>query len=990
MEETGLEKEKCPRCGKTFSVEKRAPHLLSTGLLLHKRYLVGTVLGEGGFGITYIGRDTMLDMRVAIKEYFPQNAVNRNCEASADVFAASSGIGADFEAGKSKFLTEARTLAKFSGKAGVVDIRDFFEENNTAYIIMEFIDGVTLSQRISDMGRLNFGEVFTTLEPVMKALQDIHKEGLIHRDISPDNIMIAKDGKVKLLDFGTARIASDDNPRSLSVVLKPGYAPEEQYRSKGNQGPWTDVYALCATMYKCLTGITPEDSMQRVFSDELKEPSLLGADITPETEAVLLKGMSVFHKDRYSDIEMLLNALSNVGPAGPAEEPETASETNETKESAEKTVTHVKNAVGETEISGEEPEVRAPENPPVTAQSPVSIKTKIKSKKHKKRKVSARKKWIIIGAVLGAAAVIAILVNNNMHVTIAGEKYPVSNNIFSNTFNDNSNNNSVSLNNEKITTEDVSNLSKMDNDSSVSFYGCEFNDGAYEVLAGLTNINSIVFFNTVIPAPSLLSQMQSLEFLTISGKCGFSDISFLSSMPNIRYLNLGNTYSLDADITAKTDFSPISGCKSLEQLNIEGVGISDISFLSGLSNLETLELKENRVSDITSLKNLTKMRTIEMGNNQISNISSLAGLENLYDINFNNNKISDISALAGKKELVYLKLAGNQIQDISLLADCPALSIIDFTKNKITDISALKGNNNLGYLYMADNRVVSLTGLEDAKNLKEVHMDRNNIQDISALKLLTKLKIVDMDNNAIGDISALSNSVLLEQVSFENNRIKDISIIGKSYESLEYLNCNNNLISDISALSNCSALKGIELSKNKITDIGALSGLRELIAIDLSYNAIESCDALSECPSLKAIDLSHNRISDINGLSNLTAGGTDGALDLSSNNITDISPLPSVYTYHALMLYSNPIKDYAHLKDLAGSGLGVSDSNTNNSEIYALSKFKLYYFVDIPLDRQQKLVVGLNTLTSSPYEFLTTEEADKEIDDYLSGNYFKK
>jgi len=111
---------------------------------------------------------------------------------------------------------------------------------------------------------------------------------------------------------------------------------------------------------------------------------------------------------------------------------------------------------------------------------------------------------------------------------------------------------------------------------------------------------------------------------------------------------------------------------------------------------------------------------------------------------------------------------------------------------------------------------------------------------------------------------------------------------------------------------------------------------------------------------------------------------------LSSNNITDISPLPSVYTYHALMLYSNPIKDYAHLKDLAGSGLGVSDSNTNNSEIYALSKFKLYYFVDIPLDRQQKLVVGLNTLTSSPYEFLTTEEADKEIDDYLSGNYFKK
>ena len=303
----------CSKCGQD-QCETVPAHHMKPGTLLEYRYWVGKALGEGGFGITYIGRDTKLDMTVAIKEYYPNGYDSRSNTISAAVENSYSADRKDFfEKGRERFLKEARILARFAREPGVVNVRDFFEQNNTAYIVMEYLDGLTLKEYSNKNGTMPAQQVLQLLMPTMQVLQKIHAMDLIHRDISPDNIMLIN-GKVKLLDFGAARDVTAVGNKSLSVMLKPGYAPEEQYRSRGIQGPWTDVYAISATIYKCITGITPDDSTQRVFCDEVKTPSELGIKIDPSFEAALMKGMAVSQKDRYQSIGELLDGLNGADP----------------------------------------------------------------------------------------------------------------------------------------------------------------------------------------------------------------------------------------------------------------------------------------------------------------------------------------------------------------------------------------------------------------------------------------------------------------------------------------------------------------------------------------------------------------------------------------------------------------------------------------------------------------------------------------------------
>lgn len=310
MSELEVEAEKCPFCG-NGKTPVPAHHLLP-GTILNGKFYVGEALGEGGFGITYIGRDINLDMKIAIKEFYPNGYVNRNNTISPQVNdSVTAGRKDFFQNGRTRFLKEAQILARFYGESGIVDVRDFFEENNTAYIIMEYLEGVDLKTYLKQNGRLTPEQTVNMLMPVMNSLKKVHAQGLIHRDISPDNVMIVGD-KIKLLDFGAARTISAAANKSLSVMLKPGYAPEEQYRSKGNQGPWTDIYALCATMYKCITGVTPDDATQRVFSDEVKRPSALNIEIRPEIEKAIMRGMSVHQSDRYQCIDDLIKALQGI------------------------------------------------------------------------------------------------------------------------------------------------------------------------------------------------------------------------------------------------------------------------------------------------------------------------------------------------------------------------------------------------------------------------------------------------------------------------------------------------------------------------------------------------------------------------------------------------------------------------------------------------------------------------------------------------------
>ena len=290
-------------------MQERNVTVLKKGERLKDKYIIEDVLGEGGFGITYSGYDEILSIRVAIKEYFPHALVTRNNEFTMSVSVSQTKYLDTFEEGKKKFLSEARTLAMFRAEEGIVSVNDFFSENNTAYIVMEYLEGFTLKEYLNGGNVFSMKAILQIMAPLFDSLELVHQRNLIHRDISPDNIMVLTNGKTKLMDFGSAREISAAGEKSMSIVIKHGYAPVEQYRSHGVQGPWTDVYALAATIYKCITGVTPVESIGRIMNDTLKPPSVLGVSIDPAQERALMKGMTVMRNDRYQTLAQFRDAL---------------------------------------------------------------------------------------------------------------------------------------------------------------------------------------------------------------------------------------------------------------------------------------------------------------------------------------------------------------------------------------------------------------------------------------------------------------------------------------------------------------------------------------------------------------------------------------------------------------------------------------------------------------------------------------------------------
>ncbi len=307
----------CPHCG--FNENSERPYLaVPIGTILDGRYLIGKVLGVGGFGITYLGYDLTLDYKVAVKEYMPSGFATR-AEDKYTLTVTSSSQQQAYDEGLDKFLSEARTLAKFHNTPHVVSVQDFFKENNTAYFVMEYVDGESLKDYLDkNGGRVSFAAASNILMPIMEALSKVHEQGLIHRDISPDNISITSTGEPKLLDFGAARSAYADN-KSVSVILKHGLAPIEQYSNHGNMGPWTDVYAMGATFYRSITGTLPPESIERIHADSIKTPSSMGITIPPYAEMALMKALAVNPEGRFQTIEQFMSALKgNVSYSAPA------------------------------------------------------------------------------------------------------------------------------------------------------------------------------------------------------------------------------------------------------------------------------------------------------------------------------------------------------------------------------------------------------------------------------------------------------------------------------------------------------------------------------------------------------------------------------------------------------------------------------------------------------------------------------------------------
>ncbi len=317
--------DRCPRCGWVEGTEPESPLHLTARTVLNEKYLIGRVLGQGGFGITYLGWDLNLNLKLAIKEYLPQDLASRAM--GHQQITAYTSTGEEFEYGLNKFLEEARTLAQFDEHPNIVSVRDFFRANGTAYIVMSYLEGMDLKDYVAEQGnRLTYEKAMAITMPVLDALKEIHAVNVLHRDISPDNIFIKQNGQVILIDFGAARQAISAKGRSMSIILKPGFTPEEQYRSKGVQGPWTDLYAVAASIYRIITGQMPPESLDRLAEDTLVPPSQLGVKIGANEERALLKAMAVKAEDRFKTVEEFQEALLGksvaAGPAAAAPPPE--------------------------------------------------------------------------------------------------------------------------------------------------------------------------------------------------------------------------------------------------------------------------------------------------------------------------------------------------------------------------------------------------------------------------------------------------------------------------------------------------------------------------------------------------------------------------------------------------------------------------------------------------------------------------------------------
>ena len=299
---------RCLKCRFEESEYSSDVHHLPLGTLLKNgEYMVGKVLGSGGFGITYMGFDQNLLSRVAIKEYYPARYVSRNvADGDYSVRVYSEDAKKEYEKGLKAFIEESRILAKFSGMQGIVSIRGFFQENETAYIVMECVEGISVKEYVQRQGRIQPELVLEMMQQPIQALQKVHEEMLVHRDVSADNFIIDSYGRLTLIDFGAARYSNVMDDRTNTTICKQGFSAIEQYSGSGKQGPWTDVYSICATMYYMMTGIIPKSSTDRIIDDTII--SLVQMDeiqLDQRKKQVIMDGMTVKNSERIQNMQEL-------------------------------------------------------------------------------------------------------------------------------------------------------------------------------------------------------------------------------------------------------------------------------------------------------------------------------------------------------------------------------------------------------------------------------------------------------------------------------------------------------------------------------------------------------------------------------------------------------------------------------------------------------------------------------------------------------------
>ena len=717
----------CPYCG--FDLEENAgkyPAALRAGTILKGRYRIGRVLGQGGFGITYLAWDERLAAKVAVKEYMPgEMAVRAD---GARVVPRSAARREDFAYGEERFREEARILAKFMGQPNIAGVTDYFDENDTSYFVMDYIEGISFKNYIAGAGgRVSPKEALDVMLPVLRALSAVHGEGLIHRDVTPDNIYITKDGNVKLLDFGSARYSLGDKSKSLDVILKVGYAPKEQYIRRGRQGPYTDVYSCAACLYAAITGYLPPESLERLDGDTLVPPSQMGAAIPLYLERAILKGLAVQPEDRFQTAGEFLEVLESQQtvelPDGGAGSPGRRS------------------GLPGGELGG------LGGGPGQTAAGQPASRQPGSAQHTSERPGGKKKSRLFLAAGCGAAAVALAAVlfvvvgkpgsaesrltaegtgstreiegaggdrdaaepgqealspqesraleeATAPQVTICGESYSTALR-------------ELRLENADLGEEDFEALARMTNLEQLEIQ-VSSPASQLDFLKGLTKLKRLQLRGDQeavwsIPDLSALAGLTQMEDLYLYAD-GISDLSPLSGMSQLK------SFVLSGD-TAVTDLTPLSGLTELQTLEIPGckenVGI-DLTPLSGLTGLRSLRTGSN-VTDLTPLSGLTELRQLDLtydgysssDSKEYDSLAPLAGLTNLTSLTIRNLKVSDLSPLSGLSSLRSLAIYNAaSIRDLSPLAGLPNLKSLTImgARNQL-DASPLTQVSNISIEY---------------------------------------------------------------------------------------------------------------------------------------------------------------------------------------------------------------------------------------------------------------------------------------------------
>ena len=682
----------CPYCGFDLAEnEKNFPVALRAGTVLNGRYIIGRVLGQGGFGITYLALDTQLNAKVAIKEFMPGEIATRVGGTTVSVLA--ENRSEEFTYGAERFQEEARTLAKFIGNPNIAGVSSYFDENDTSYFVMDYIEGISFKTYIANHGgKISVEETLNVMIPVLRALTAVHAEGFIHRDVTPDNIYITKDGMVKLLDFGSARYSIGDKSKSLGVILKVGYAPKEQYIHRSRQGPFTDVYSCAACFYAAITGFLPPESLERLDEDTLVPISQCGIEIPEYLDRAILKGLAVQPEDRFQSAAEFLGAIESQQvvevPASGGVAPTPAPEKKKVKPAL---IAGLAAAV--VVVLGIGIFLGRQGNAPTANPQNSSIESPISDEGSGERDNLPPLKEAEVPSI-----------------TIQGVEY-------------NTDLRELDLSDAYLTNVDIEPLCYMINLVDLTLPAqSEITD--ISPIAGLTELRVLKIQNTdgarlYLDDLSPLAGLVNLEQLRIDTH-GIPNFDWAENMTNLQSLVC---YGNDA---VYTTLDPLKNLTKLERLRLpntsDNVGACDIQGLTGLTSLTDLEVNCT-VQDFSPLQNLTKLQRLMIykgysieGSTSLEGLKSLTNLRELTINLWDDEALSvDLSPLTGLTKLQYLDLeiqsngSGPAATNLSALGNLTDLRNLVLHIDNITDLSPLRNLKKLQTLEVSTGNQETIT-----------------------------------------------------------------------------------------------------------------------------------------------------------------------------------------------------------------------------------------------------------------------------------------